>query len=1028
MQTDTVHDAQVRNTERTMNIKLSLAALLLGVLGLVMPVGAAEPFPVHGDAMLVLSNAIWWVGKLQEPRNIALRLQRLDGAWDPVVVGHTIRGQNASHYGFITESAAEPDGAQRLKLRLFVRPDRWIGGEGHAAYTLKLQYSGEACSGTWTGVVQGVRASGALSGEWEAVQRPAGYAAPASGERPRLLMRKSDLPGLRERIATPEDQATLAALKADGSVVAQAFVYALTGDAACGQKALAALDGPCNPQRGWWHHTGGDQHGPAIRIVEHLIAYDLAYDLCTPEMHAGLRENIANNLDLYYWGALNSQFNPNDTSNWSLLYRSALGLMGLTLLDAPPSAPDSGADEAAGAAAPAFPRLSPPAGFAPAGDTPVARWKADDKGVLRPWLFAGPVAERCRDDAFAAAGGTGALRPVAGGSIAGNTFRVLAETEYKDVSVDLAKLTGRKPYLGCYLYTVLEMPEAGYYRLETTGVKGTRFQKAYIAGHAMECRDYVYLAAGRYPMAVRVWTEPVGGWEPLVFWAKLEPATEAAALGWQAGRESIAAADAECGVGWRERLVRETGRNLDAWAYARMAAYRAEKYFVRGLGDFGWDQEGGYTRHAMHLAMPFAQCFRNTFGRDIRGADRAGKWLALASACTIFSENGATMQTYSSGGGPMDLTLFARGFNLVPDALRPAVLWTWNRADELAKAGKYKDINRISAQYDSLSTIMRFISVPPTLKEENPEGILSRVTVDRQKGGYVFRNRWKDGDDCVVQLFANCNCAGGSWSSYESGDLRIDGLGVSWAVRGQGYGQGSYREVLDSSAQQSMVDVGEQYFNGTPAWTTHFAPEKDGSGIVSLNMDDVYIHYPKVATVVTNRGRESLSIKAAGGPTNLGIRAVRSLAVDYSGASGAPCLVAVADRLSGTRGSNTWTLVTEKEHIVTVTNNVFVIAATNGATLRGTVVRPANATLRLASSEFGHEVNYRGNHAHTRFKRTMIKADGRDKDQDFLVVMTIQRGDAPAVAIAGKGSDVRATVGRRSVNFDGQKLLLDSAK
>ena len=121
--------------------------------------GSENRLPANGDAMLVLSNATWWAGKPEKPRDVALRLQRLDGAWDPVVVGHTLRGQNASHYGFITEHAAEPEG-ERLKIRLYVRPDRWIGGEGHSAYTLRLRLDGAACSGSWTGVVQARAKSG----------------------------------------------------------------------------------------------------------------------------------------------------------------------------------------------------------------------------------------------------------------------------------------------------------------------------------------------------------------------------------------------------------------------------------------------------------------------------------------------------------------------------------------------------------------------------------------------------------------------------------------------------------------------------------------------------------------------------------------------------------------------------------------------------------------------------------------------------------------------------------------------------
>ena len=225
------------------------------VTGLVLSganITAAAPFPEHCDAVLVLSNATWWAGKPQEPKNVQLRMQRLGGAWDPVVVGHTIRGQNATHYGFITESASEA-GGERLKIRFFVRPDRWIGGEAEAAYALHLQVADGQCTGSWTGVVQGVRAGGTVTGSIESVTCTTGFVPPVQGEHPRLLIRKSDIPALKTRAETPEGRATMAALKADRGIVAQAFAYALTGDPVCASNVLAALDGPCNTQRGWWH-------------------------------------------------------------------------------------------------------------------------------------------------------------------------------------------------------------------------------------------------------------------------------------------------------------------------------------------------------------------------------------------------------------------------------------------------------------------------------------------------------------------------------------------------------------------------------------------------------------------------------------------------------------------------------------------------------------------------------------------------------------------------------------------------------
>jgi hypothetical protein len=382
------------------------------------------------------------------------------------------------------------------------------------------------------------------------------------------------------------------------------------------------------------------------------------------------------------------------------------------------------------------------------------------------------------------------------------------------------------------------------------------------------------------------------------------------------------------------------------------------------------------------------------------------------------------MQSFNVGGGPMDLTLFPRAFPFVPLNLRPAVLWAWNRTESLGKAGKFNDPHGVTAGYDGIAKVMCFSNFPVEMKERNPEEVLSRVTVDRQKGGYVFRNRWRDGDDCVVQLFANSNQAGGSWASCEGGTFRIDGLGASWAVRGQGYGNGgSGRNLPDISLYQNMVDVGEQNIGGSPqATVTRSAVEQDGSGTVSLNMDEIYLHYPKEKIEKPGKGGATVTEWKAEKPVDIGIRAVRCLGVDYSGKCGAPCLVVVGDRLTGTQGSNVWQLATERENTVICTNSQFVITAPNGATLKGTVVRPAGAQVRTLEYEHVHEINYHGAHKRSTFLRRAILVDGKDKEQEFLVLMTLQKGDAPAVEVWHDGA--AAIVGKRKVSFDGKQIVL----
>ena len=451
---------------------------------------------------------------------------------------------------------------------------------------------------------------------------------------------------------------------------------------------------------------------------------------------------------------------------------------------------------------------------------------------------------------------------------------------------------------------------------------------------------------------------------------------------------------------------------------------RPKGYFRQGLGDFGWNQEGeAYTRHAVRLAMPLARCYRNTFGRDIPGAERLGMMLALATAATVYSDNGARMQSFNVGGGPMDVDLYARGFEFVPRRDRRAVLWSWNRSLALAKDRKLGDPHGVVSGHNGLSKAMLLAQLSGRPGQAQPgRGPVAHVTVDEQKGGYVFRNAWAGADDCVVQVFANSNQAGGSWASSQGGTFRITGLGHQWVVRGQGYGNGgSGRRLPDFCKYQNMVDVREHFINGSPqAWTTHFAanPRKDGSGTLSLNMDEIYVHVNKEQVGTEGRrrwkvlGKKDLA-SARCGPSAWTTRAA------------APCLVAIADRLTGTKGENTWQLATEAGHKVTVDGNTFAIAAGDGTSLVGTVVRPAKAAIRVEAYQHVHEVNYHGRHGRRPFKCQAVLVAGADRNQDFLIVLTLQRGEAPNVVTGGRSAG--ATVGKRTIAFDGKRIILGTS-
>ncbi len=985
--------------------------------------GGGGVLPPSCRVALTLGDAFWACATPEHKGTVVLYLDRQGGVWQPTLSADAQRGMNVAHDGYIVTHSSADDG-EHLRVRLHVRRDRWMDIVGEAAYDVRFAVDDDRVAGSWQGIVHGVSVSGSVSGAVTPIRAVADFASPHPGEHPRLLIRKGDIPRLREKAETPWGRERLAELRADtGSPAAQGLAYVLTGDAVHAEHVKARIARSIDSHD--WFCIGGDQHDPAFRVVEQLIAFDLVYDACDNAFRQRVIRHVADKLEMFYWGAYNTQFNGYDRSNWSLMFRSAAGLMALTVLDTPLDDPDR----------PARAEIlhpSPPRDLDIGRDVPVV--VQDSENPISPWLYAGPIEEYFNQDGFADSVGMAGARPEAGTRIGNGVFRLLGggevsegrdlgSLEMRNGAVDLRKAAGGKVMQANYLYAVLEIRDAGYYMLESNkNPKGVRQRTAYLNGERIGFGDHVRLEAGRYPLLIRVWNEPVGDWEPHVFWARVVKVEAAAAMAWHLPRAAGASADALCGSDWRDVVAKATPWNLTALRRLRQAQHEAEGYFVKGLGDFGWNQEGeAYTRHAIRLGIPFALCYRNVFSIDMDGADRLGKMLALCTAATVFSPSGARMQSFNVGGGAMDADLFSRAFCFVPSALQPAVLGAWNKTAALAEAGKLTDPHGIIATHDGLSKAMRFINYPLGMAEQDPADVMRRVTVDRQKGGHVFRNCWRDGDDCVVQFFANSNAPGGTWSCAQGGTFRITGLGHDWAVRGQGYGNGaSGRGLPDYSLYQNMVDVEGQNITSSPqAWVTGFEYAEDGSGVVTVNMDEIYVHMEKEKTVRPGR-KEASTAWTSIGERDIGIRAIRSFAVDYSGASGSPCLVAVADRLTGTPGTNTWQMTVPAEHAVAATGNTFTVTARSGETLTGTVVLPRAAAVEIVDHEHKHEINYHGDHNQAVFKRRAVLVPAVGRDQDFLVVMTLQRGQAP-VCTARDGT---TAVGGQSIAFDGKCIRL----
>ena len=138
---------------------------------------------------------------------------------------------------------------------------------------------------------------------------------------------------------------------------------------------------------------------------------------------------------------------------------------------------------------------------------------------------------------------------------------------------------------------------------------------------------------------------------------------------------------------------------------------------------------------------------------------------------------------------------------------------------------------------------------------------------------------------------------------------------------------------------------------------------------------------------------------------DIGIRAMRGVAVDYSGRSGAPVLVAVLDKIEN-GPTRRWVMHTAEKG-VKVRQGGFSLRCATGATLVATVVSPAVPRISVTEGA-GTDT---------------IAIDG---EGNFLVIMTVQpAGKAhPKVEIQGKDLGAEIRLGDSLVRFDGQDLAI----
>ena len=849
----------------------------------------------------------------------------------------------------------------------------------------------------------------------------------AAGEHPRTLFRKSELAALRAKAQTPFGQAMIEKIKGCNDAVGLAFLYQITGQKSYADRAYAATvktmddrnGGPFALGRFWGYRTS---------VVG--VAYDLCYDAWTAEQ----REEVENYLDWILYKCLHRQHrvgtvNWQPGSNYTVVIHAGNGIAALALWGEKGHAPVEPLPPRAEA-----PRIASPADFTPHPEgtrgAPVVRFAVDK--FPAEWLWIGPFRQHVVQhehpyydyqqpvDCLAAMGGMEKAQPSLDQEVRfkNQTLRwePLNPTANPDILqgdsqhagkmiIKCCKLAKNRENQHLFFYTVLENDKPGWYQFDGNFYEG----KCFIAGQRILHGEHFYLEKGLFPLLVPV---VMADGEYSCFLQFLE-SSEDKARQFYADPERRTTYE-RYRQSYTEQLARwkaAGGRDLNYLHYAD--SYRRWCYLClhMGMGDGGFQSEGeGYTLECQHVIHDYACIFQKAFGKSVTGRTDISHFASRYVFTAIAGEDGRMFQQSfgGHGGGTISARYLGRAIALCPKEWQPALLWHWlklmkTNSDDIASG---RGVARAFSGHEfdeGFALVQAFINYPLDVTPQSPGEVLPHVWEAKTKGFYAFRNNWSGPQSIVAQAYAKQGAAG--WNQAEAGSFLIYGLGREWAPKdNNSFGKTGSRwldntVMLPDDPINAWGHAQPTFFQGDP---------KTGSGVVSFNMDDVYRGLHEVGS-----GKQK-STEAF----DLGIRGLRSFAVDFSGRAGASAVFAVVDHITGGK-RKIWMQQLPAEATFAVDGQSFSLAR-DGVTYKATVISPANAKIARALGAGAQKVSDVPD-----ADRDAIHVTGPSgAEGDFFVVMTLQRGPAPKVSAQGDGLKATATVGGLRLGFDGQKIVM----
>ncbi|MGC9454637.1 MAG: hypothetical protein ACP5HU_07215 [Phycisphaerae bacterium] len=1005
--------------------------------------------PGEGDPSLLL-----WTG-------------RSGGNWDRV--WGVARNYNvAYHSGRV--AAADTDGdTLSLTLEMRIAGDGWTPG-GWATYEVSLAPAAVGdvqYKGVFTGTFKERTVNGTATAHWlPRRQEPKeGYGPVRAGEHPRLLFREQDLPALREKMDTPLGQA---ALQRMNTAAGLSLKYQLTGEEEYAEQAREMVVA----------HMADRGNGSKMvrarvwgwRLEQVALAYDMCYDAWDEDFRREVQDYIlwASNRIIYSKTLLHKEIQWHMASTYpgTIYYGAAMG----ALATWGEQGEEPQKPEAPFAVRAEEMSVAPADGYEPGDGVPVVAF--DDDEMPREWIYVSGLRPR-EADHLQQVGGPEQFRPEEGTEV---TYQDQA-VEFKPMDaeclwneerytggrtkLDLTRAFDREYHSTGYFYTVIRNDRPRWVQLRTDSGA-----EVYLNGVHLQEEDYVRITPGLYPVLVRIGIGETNPWGVIAMEPRLaEVSASAAAEGIEAVRRTH---DLRMGLyqqdhdEWR----RTGGADVETTKLFELTRMLMRLNYQQGIGAGGAQ---GSTSFPMGHEGPnkYATAYRNAFRCDVSPYEDVTHYLPFKMFSRLYRGDGDLMQDLN--GEPdlyirnvyhetRDLTgdFFAATFPLIPRDWQPAALWFWNRHVGAAGAeDAEKLLHRPGRPYDygdyDTHPLWTFVNYPLDMAPGHPAEVMPLTWSAPQFGHYAFRDGWADDDGFLVRVYAKSFHAG-TGTRENAGTFRVMGLGELWSHGPGPAGNFRFGEnvVLLPRADINRNACGKVLYAAT---------EPDGSGVVTIDLSDVYAGPSGQGPLYENYG----SVRRPAAFAETGLSGLRSIGVDYSGKSGAPCLIAIVDSVSGVgdvegaeRALWAWQLDSgqetagegeragegmlrwrdvlteyqpgkvikevsrsmETDEGVSVAGNSFTITRP-GASLRGTFVTPGDPGL-----EFAERSIYQITHKYG-IRRTFSKAVFADGNGEFFCVVTIQEGEPPQVRVEGEGLDARVHVGERTVRFDGEKVVFE---